>query len=114
MFGTIIGLLGSSWLRMAIFGAVVGGVVWIADDYRYKTEQIAVLQDREAGWKKSVKALQGNVASCKAAHVAGKAARESFKVDVEKTCKNWNEVKGSDTPVLDLLEKLKEKSDANK
>lgn len=105
-------LLGN-WIRMAIMAAVVGGVVWVADDYRWKTEQVAVLQDREAGWKKSIKALQGNVASCKAAHAAGKAARESFKVDVEKTCKNWNEVKDSKTPVLDLLEKLKEKSSAD-
>jgi hypothetical protein len=112
MVQTIISLLMGNWLRVAIIGTLIAGGLWLADDYRYKTEQIAVLKDREAGWKKSIQACQENAKQFKQALESQADAKEAFRADVETTCKNWESVKESETPIGDLLEKLKEAEEA--
>ncbi len=102
-------LVMGGWMKWILIGAVAAGALWLADDYRYKTERIAVLEDREAGWKKSIEACRANAKQFKDAIDSQADAKESFKTDVEATCKAWDSVKESDTPIGDLLEKLKEK-----
>lgn len=110
--GSLIGIVTGGWLKWILIGGAVAGFLWLADDYRYKTEQIAILQDREAGWKKAVKAAELNADQANDTVAALDTAKETFKVDVDRTCTIWNEVKDSADPVGGLLEKLKEPTSA--
>ena len=104
-------ILFSGWISWAILGTVVATGWFFVNDYQNRGERIAVLEDREKGWKKAVQAANLSVAQAKDTLAAADKARETFKVDVEQTCAVWNEVKESNTPVLDLLEKLKQAED---
>jgi len=110
LFGAIRLLLGS-WATWAILGVLIASGAYFINNYQVRGERIAVLEDREEGWKKAVQAAQLSVAQAKDTLAAADKARETFKVDVEQTCVVWNEVRESNTPVLDLLEKLKQEEE---
>ena len=101
--------LTSGWMKWIIAGVVGGVLFYYIDDYRWHVQQLAIATDRQAGYIKSIEALEQNAAQCRATIKAQEDAREDFRVDTEALCKAWSEVRESDTPVGDLLEKLKEK-----
>jgi len=110
---TALKMLFSGWISWAVLAGVVATGWYFVDDYQDRGNRIVVLEDREKGYRKSIAALKENADQARDELKAQADAREAFKTDVEKTCKVWNTVKDSDTPVGDLLEELK-KLDATK